>query len=166
VIGDEPGNHRLIRTLRPPDDSRHRRNCGNHRSLPQRHRPLRAHRQSAPHREATARPRPLAPLHQAMESSQARKTSTRPELRIHDLRRTLAEDVWTATHDIRAVQAKLGRRSPTPRRHAHARRKRIASIARTARRSAAARRRSRQRLVRQFAPRPHRRPCSIACNTT
>lgn len=42
-----------------------------------------------------------------------RKTNTRPELRIHDLRRTLAEDVWTATHDIRAVQAQLGHRSPT-----------------------------------------------------
>ncbi len=42
-----------------------------------------------------------------------RKTNTRPELRVHDLRRTLAEDVWTATHDIRAVQAQLGHRSPT-----------------------------------------------------
>jgi integrase len=42
-----------------------------------------------------------------------RRTNTRPELRIHDLRRTLAEDVWTATHDLRAVQAQLGHRSPT-----------------------------------------------------
>lgn len=37
----------------------------------------------------------------------------RPELRIHDLRRTLAEDVWEATHDLRTVQAQLGHRSPT-----------------------------------------------------
>lgn len=42
-----------------------------------------------------------------------RQLSIRPELRIHDLRRTLAEDVWNATHDLRAVQAQLGHRSPT-----------------------------------------------------
>lgn len=36
----------------------------------------------------------------------------RADLRIHDLRRTVAEDVWSATHDIRAVQAQLGHRSP------------------------------------------------------
>ena len=37
----------------------------------------------------------------------------RAELHIHDLRRTAAEDVWEATHDIRIVQAQLGHRSPT-----------------------------------------------------
>jgi integrase len=37
----------------------------------------------------------------------------RDELRIHDLRRTCAEDVWEATHDLRLVQAQLGHRSPT-----------------------------------------------------
>src|SRR5581483_12509624 len=42
-----------------------------------------------------------------------KRLGIRPELRIHDLRRTLAEDVWNATHDIRAVQAQLGHRSPT-----------------------------------------------------
>jgi len=36
----------------------------------------------------------------------------RAELHIHDLRRTMAEDVWSATRDIRAVQATLGHRSP------------------------------------------------------
>jgi integrase len=36
----------------------------------------------------------------------------RPELHIHDLRRTAAEDVWDATKDIRLVQAQLGHRSP------------------------------------------------------
>jgi len=41
------------------------------------------------------------------------RAGIRADLRIHDLRRTLAEDVWTATHDIRAVQAQLGHRSPT-----------------------------------------------------
>jgi integrase len=35
----------------------------------------------------------------------------RPELRIHDLRRTVAEDVWEATKDLRAVQAQLGHRN-------------------------------------------------------
>ncbi len=35
----------------------------------------------------------------------------REELRIHDLRRTMAEDVWQATHDLRQVQAQLGHRS-------------------------------------------------------
>jgi integrase len=35
----------------------------------------------------------------------------RPELRVHDLRRTLAEDVWDATKDLRIVQAQLGHRS-------------------------------------------------------
>jgi integrase len=34
----------------------------------------------------------------------------RPDLRIHDLRRTVAEDVWDATHDLRKVQAQLGHR--------------------------------------------------------
>jgi integrase len=42
-----------------------------------------------------------------------KRAGIRPELRIHDLRRTLAEDVWNATHDLRAVQAQLGHRSPT-----------------------------------------------------
>ena len=42
-----------------------------------------------------------------------KRAGIRPDLRIHDLRRTLAEDVWNATHDIRAVQAQLGHRSPT-----------------------------------------------------
>ncbi len=37
----------------------------------------------------------------------------RDELRIHDLRRTCAEDVWDATLDLRVVQAQLGHRSPT-----------------------------------------------------
>lgn len=41
------------------------------------------------------------------------RANIRGDLRIHDLRRTLAEDVWNATHDIRAVQAQLGHRSPT-----------------------------------------------------
>jgi len=41
------------------------------------------------------------------------RTGIRADLRIHDLRRTLAEDVWSATHDLRAVQAQLGHRSPT-----------------------------------------------------
>jgi integrase len=36
----------------------------------------------------------------------------RDELRIHDLRRTAAEDVWDATLDLRLVQAQLGHRSP------------------------------------------------------
>jgi integrase len=35
----------------------------------------------------------------------------RPELRIHDLRRAAAETAWTATKDIRSVQALLGHRS-------------------------------------------------------
>ncbi len=42
-----------------------------------------------------------------------KRAGIRVELRIHDLRRTLAEDVWNATHDLRAVQAQLGHRSPT-----------------------------------------------------
>ena len=42
-----------------------------------------------------------------------KRAGIRAELRIHDLRRTLAEDVWNATHDLRAVQAQLGHRSPT-----------------------------------------------------
>jgi integrase len=42
-----------------------------------------------------------------------RRAGIRAELRIHDLRRTLDEDVWNATHDLRAVQAQLGHRSPT-----------------------------------------------------
>ena len=41
------------------------------------------------------------------------KLKLRPQLRIHDLRRTMAEDVWQATLDIRCVQAQLGHRSPT-----------------------------------------------------
>jgi len=41
------------------------------------------------------------------------RVGIRADLRVHDLRRTLAEDVWNATHDIRAVQAQLGHRSPT-----------------------------------------------------
>jgi integrase len=41
------------------------------------------------------------------------RANIRADLRIHDLRRTVAEDVWNATHDIRAVQAQLGHRSPT-----------------------------------------------------
>jgi integrase len=41
------------------------------------------------------------------------KLGIRDELRIHDLRRTVAEDVWEATHDLRIVQAQLGHRSPT-----------------------------------------------------
>lgn len=42
-----------------------------------------------------------------------RELDIRSDLHIHDLRRTVAEDVWNATHDIRAVQAQLGHRSPT-----------------------------------------------------
>jgi integrase len=41
-----------------------------------------------------------------------RQLGIRPELHIHDLRRTCAEDVWEATKDIRLVQAQLGHRSP------------------------------------------------------
>jgi integrase len=41
------------------------------------------------------------------------RAGVRPDLRIHDLRRTVAEDIWEATHDLRAVQAQLGHRSPT-----------------------------------------------------
>jgi integrase len=41
------------------------------------------------------------------------KCGVREELRVHDLRRTLAEDVWNATKDLRTVQAQLGHRSPT-----------------------------------------------------
>jgi integrase len=40
-----------------------------------------------------------------------RKLGIRDELRIHDLRRTVAEDIWEATHDLRPVQAQLGHRS-------------------------------------------------------
>jgi len=39
------------------------------------------------------------------------KLGIRDELRIHDLRRTVAEDVWEATKDLRQVQAQLGHRS-------------------------------------------------------
>jgi integrase len=42
-----------------------------------------------------------------------KKCGIRAELHIHDLRRTLAEDVWHATKDIRVVQAQLGHSSPT-----------------------------------------------------
>ncbi len=42
-----------------------------------------------------------------------KRAGIRPELRIHDLRRTVAEDVWDATLDLRAVQAQLGHQSPT-----------------------------------------------------
>jgi len=37
----------------------------------------------------------------------------RADLRIHDLRRTVAEDIWAVTRDLRIVQAQLGHRSPT-----------------------------------------------------
>lgn len=40
------------------------------------------------------------------------KLGIRRELHIHDFRRTAAEDVWEATHDIRIVQAQLGHHSP------------------------------------------------------
>jgi len=40
-----------------------------------------------------------------------KKLGIRPELRIHDLRRTVAEDLWEATHDLRPIQAQLGHRS-------------------------------------------------------
>ncbi|MGA6985763.1 MAG: tyrosine-type recombinase/integrase [Terriglobales bacterium] len=40
-----------------------------------------------------------------------KKLGIRAELRIHDLRRTVAEDIWEATHDLRPVQAQLGHRS-------------------------------------------------------
>lgn len=39
------------------------------------------------------------------------KLGIRAELRIHDLRRTVAEDIWQATKDLRQVQAQLGHRS-------------------------------------------------------
>lgn len=39
------------------------------------------------------------------------KLGIRPELRVHDLRRTMAEDTWDATKDLRIVQAQLGHRS-------------------------------------------------------
>ena len=42
-----------------------------------------------------------------------RELGIRADLRIHDLRRTVAEEVWDATHDLRTVQAQLGHRSPT-----------------------------------------------------
>lgn len=41
-----------------------------------------------------------------------RELGIRDELHIHDLRRTAAEDVWDATHDIRMVQAQLGHSNP------------------------------------------------------
>lgn len=41
-----------------------------------------------------------------------KKLGIRAELHIHDFRRTAAEDVWEATHDIRIVQAQLGHHSP------------------------------------------------------
>ena len=37
----------------------------------------------------------------------------RPELHIHDLRRHAAEGMWSATHDLRKVQAFLGHRTIT-----------------------------------------------------
>jgi integrase len=40
-----------------------------------------------------------------------KKLGIRPDLRIHDFRRAVAEDVWDATGDLRAVQAQLGHRS-------------------------------------------------------
>lgn len=40
------------------------------------------------------------------------KCEIRKELHIHDLRRTAAEEVWDATHDLRAAQAQLGHSSP------------------------------------------------------
>lgn len=41
-----------------------------------------------------------------------RRLGVRQELRVHDLRRTAAELAWSATHDVRKVQAFLGHRSP------------------------------------------------------
>jgi len=41
-----------------------------------------------------------------------RKLGIRENLHIHDLRRTVAEDVYEATKDIRLVQAQLGHQSP------------------------------------------------------
>ena len=41
-----------------------------------------------------------------------RRCGVREELRVHDLRRTLAEDAWHASHDLRQVQALLGHTSP------------------------------------------------------
>jgi integrase len=40
------------------------------------------------------------------------KCGIRKELRVHDLRRTAAEAIYTVTHDVRAVQAFLGHKSP------------------------------------------------------
>lgn len=37
-----------------------------------------------------------------------KRLGIREDLHIHDLRRTVAEDVWAATHDLRAVQQQLG----------------------------------------------------------
>ncbi|MFZ1129928.1 MAG: tyrosine-type recombinase/integrase [Terriglobales bacterium] len=39
------------------------------------------------------------------------KCGVRAELRVHDLRRTSAEEIWDATKDLRTVQAHLGHRS-------------------------------------------------------
>lgn len=41
------------------------------------------------------------------------KAGVRAELHIHDLRRTAAEEVWDATHNLRLVQAQLGHQSIT-----------------------------------------------------
>ena len=41
------------------------------------------------------------------------RCGVRTDLRIHDLRRTVAEDTWQATHDLRQVQMILGHRSIT-----------------------------------------------------
>ena len=64
-----------------------------------------------PHRPGT-QPGP-SPRFTKQWKALKKRAGIRPELRIHDLRRTLAEDVWNATHDLRAVQAQLGHRSPT-----------------------------------------------------
>lgn len=61
-------------------------------------------------REQTTGPRPrFSKQWKALKT----RAGIRADLRIHDLRRTVADDVWNATHDIRAVQAQLGHRSPT-----------------------------------------------------
>lgn len=41
------------------------------------------------------------------------RCGVRADLRIHDLRRTVAEDTWQATHDLRQVQQILGHHSIT-----------------------------------------------------
>lgn len=57
-------------------------------------------------------PRGHQPGNQARFTKQWRalkkRLGIRDDLHIHDLRRTVAEDVWSATHDLRAVQHQLG----------------------------------------------------------